>query len=546
MLKGRQGYDWLLGGLGADTIRGGPEDDLIVLRAGDIGVDENELIDGGTGQDILVLNGFTHSELHAVTLLGSSSGFLSDPRTGGTYYVAAVEQVRHAHLFTHVGPVEERAVSFVLVNPSRIAASSGHIVSFDREGQLLPLSIDGGASESTYSFTVPPLGRVTIEGSTPDPSTPGTAQLLVDHGLSGYIEAGAAAAEVELLDSFMVPVREDRAAGIHTGVAIISSTVPSRVKLTLHKPSGEEASTQNRGGVEIDLPAHGSRVVFVREIFGDLLGEADKFQGTMTVEGGIDRPQEGGSLAATGIQQLSTNGELFTFPVTPVGPLPAAQTLYFPVLVSGGEGVTSLVLVNPSPLDRAKGTLAFFDDAGQAWSIAVNELSATGSVPYDIGPLGSALFTVPGGGPLQLGSARAETTEGRVGGVLGLASPTFGTEVAGPSGAFERLIAPVQRNRASGLNVEVALSSVQSVLNLELVLRDTRGTEVEEGSARLRLPANGSTRRLLDDLFPNADTDNFEGSVSVIAEGGMLAAHVMQVGGGSAGRAMMPVARLDP
>ena len=201
VLKGEQGYDWLLGGLGADTIRGGPEDDLIVLRAGDIGVEGNEMIDGGAGQDILVHNGFTHSELR--TLPGSSGGFLSDPRTGGTYHVAAIEQVRHAHLFTHVGPAEGRAVSFVLVNPWRTAASCGHITFLDGEGQLLPLSIGGASPQPTYSFTAPPLGRMTIESSVPDPSTLGTAQLLVDQGLSGFIQAGAAVAEVGLLDSFM-------------------------------------------------------------------------------------------------------------------------------------------------------------------------------------------------------------------------------------------------------------------------------------------------------------------------------------------------------
>jgi hypothetical protein len=189
--------------------------------------------------------------------------------------------------------------------------------------------------------------------------------------------------------------------------------------------------------------------------------------------------------------------------------------------------------------------LTFFDQAGQSRAVSVNGLSAAASIPYDIGPLGSAVFTTSAGGPLQMGSARTATTEGVVGAVLRLASPTAGTVGAEPSSVFTGFIAPVHSNRATGLNTQMALSSTQFPLTATLVLRDDRGAEVQGGTAQLQLPANGQTRRTLDQLFPNVDTDNFQGTVSVTANGGTVAADVTQIGGDPGGLAVMPVAPLQ-
>ena len=552
VLSGGPGDDWLLGGLGADTVRGGAEDDLIVLRAGDVGSGENEFIDGGADHDILILNGFTHSVLPARSAPGPGDNFLSDPVTGGTYRLAGIEQVQHTHLFTQLGTGEDRGASFVFVNPSTTAVSAGRLAFFDADGAALSLSIAGDAAQPHFAFTAPPLGRVAFDASAPEQSVQGATQLLADRPLSGIVRTSpadlgpAGVGEASLLGNFIVPVLEDPATGLSTGVVIISSTVASRIKLTLHKPNGEEVTTQSQGGVEIDMPPHGRRVVFVRDIFRGLLANAGDFQGTMTVEGGIDRPQDGGSLAAIGIQQGAGSGEFATFPVIPVGPLPATRTLHFATFPTGGDYLSSIVLVNPSPTDRAKGTVAFFDEIGQNWPVAVNGLSPAVTTSYDIGPLGSVVFTTSAGGPLRVGSARAQSAEGVAGAVLRLASPTEGTVNTGPSGVFKGFIAAVQRNRATGLNTQVALRSTQSALSLALALRDAGGVEVREGSAQLQLPANGRTSRTLDELFPNADIDNFQGTLTVTAEGGTVAADVMQVGGASGGRTVMPVAPLQP
>ena len=264
------------------------------------------------------------------------------------------------------------------------------------------------------------------------------------------------------------------------------------------------------------------------------------------MEGGIDRPQDGGSLAATGMRRGAGARTFATFPVIPVGPLPTTTTLHFASFSAGGGSRSSIVLVNPSAGERAKGTLAFFDEMGQEWRVAVNQRSAAAAVPYDIGPLGSAVFTTSDQGPLRVGAARAQTAEGVVGAVVGMASAMAGNLNAGPSGVFESFIAQVRSNRATGLNTQVVMSSTVSALRLELVLRDPGGVEVGGGSAKLELPANGTARRTLDELFPNADTENFQGTLTVTANGGTVAADVIQVGSDSDDRTVMAVVPLQP
>jgi hypothetical protein len=62
--------------------------------------------------------------------------------------------------------------------------------------------------------------------------------------------------------------------------------------------------------------------------------------------------------------------------------------------------------------------------------------------------------------------------------------------------------------------------------------------------AQLPLPANGQIVRTINALFPGANTDNFRGTLTVRAEGGPVAASVLDVGGDPAATAVMPVVPL--
>jgi hypothetical protein len=143
-----------------------------------------------------------------------------------------------------------------------------------------------------------------------------------------------------------------------------------------------------------------------------------------------------------------------------------------------------------------------------------------------------------------VGSARAETAEGVVGAVLHLETPTAGSVSTGPSGVFAGFIAPAERNRATGVNTQVALSSTEAPLTLTLVLRDVGGGDLSGGRVQLQLPAKGQMTRTIDVLFPDADTNDFQGTLTVTADGGTVAADVIQVGGDPGARAVMPTAPL--
>ncbi|MGH9383106.1 MAG: calcium-binding protein [Vicinamibacterales bacterium] len=546
VLSGGPGEDFVLGGLGADSVRAGSEDDLIVIRAGDIGRGETEFIDGGAGHDTLILIGFSRIDpLESTPGPVGGDRSLSDPLTGGTYRLVGVEQLQHAHLFTNVGSTETVPASFAFVNPSSQAAVSARAIFFNSDGAPLAQSLS--AARENTAFSVPPLGRVTLEATGAAQPGRGAALVVADGPLSGLVQTALpdlgplTAGEAALVDNLIVPVLKENATGADTGVAIFASTTATNVKLTLRRPTGEEVSTPSQGGAEIEIPANGHRVVFVRDLFPWVDGD---FRGVLTVEGGIDRPQDGGPMAATGLQREANTGAITTFPVIRVSPLPEAATLRFATFSAGGDHRSSITLVNPSPVDRARGAVTFFDQDGRNRALSVNGLNAAETVSYEVPPLGTVAFTTTASGPVRTGSARVIMSDGVVGAVLHVASATAGTFRAAPSGVFDRFVTPIRRSRAGGIDSHMALSAGDSPLTLTLVLHDSRGGEVPGGRAELQLAPNGSVIRTIDALFPNVDTNDFQGTLVVTANGGVAAATMTATSAKAGTSTVLPLAPL--
>ena len=374
----------------------------------------------------------------------------------------------------------------------------------------------------------------------PEGVVSGAVQVLVDQPLAGITQAAfpgsgvAAVGESRLGDRFVMPLVEDEAAGLSTGVAIFNGDLDG-VRLIMYGPGGadDEIAIEHIG-----VPAGGHRVVFVRELFPGF----STFQGTLTVEAGFARAQEKGQLAAIGLQRGPNPNQLTTLPMILVGPS-APETLHFARFVSGGDTASALFLINPSPAARATGTLTFFGENGDGWSVAVNGLSPAASVPVDLPPLGSAVFATAAEGGLEVGSARVTITEGVIGGVLRYASST-GTVTVGSSSASTSLVSPVTRDAETRVNTEATFSSTGSAVTLTLELRDASGTRIPGGTAQLRLPANGHVTGTIDALFPDADTNSFLGVLTARSEGGTVAATVVQIGSDPAAIAAMPVTPL--
>ncbi len=88
-LNGGSGQDTLIGGLGTDKILGEGDDDVFFIRAGDVPAGETEVLNGGSGSDLVVFN-FDPGELPPRNF------GVTDPQTGGHYQVIDVERVEIA------------------------------------------------------------------------------------------------------------------------------------------------------------------------------------------------------------------------------------------------------------------------------------------------------------------------------------------------------------------------------------------------------------------------------------------------------------------
>jgi hypothetical protein len=78
------------------------------------------------------------------------------------------------------------------------------------------------------------------------------------------------------------------------------------------------------------------------------------------------------------------------------------------------------------------------------------------------------------------------------------------------------------------VTTRVSLSSAGSPLTLRLTLRNADGTTVAGNPVEIRLPQNGHATRAIEQLFPSVAA-TFEGTLTVIADGGAVAATVVEV-----------------
>jgi Ca2+-binding RTX toxin-like protein len=550
ILDGGAGDDLLVGGRGLDRMLGGSGNDVILLRSGDVGKDEQEFVDGGPGADTLVLNGFFKIDVPELAAGPAPRSFvLTDPLTGGVYHVLNVEEILYSHLFTPVSAGAQTTTSFLFVNPST-KASASRIAFYAEDGSALSLSVGGAPAAPTFTFSVPPMGTLELEASAPGDVVRGSAQVLSSQPLGGSIQGPISSlgiarhGEAKLTDYFAIPVIEDRTANLSTGVAIFNGDLDG-VKLSLFSPPEVDGPQQ-----VVNIPGSGHRVLFVRDVFPDL---GDSFRGTLVLEPGHARSHENSQLAAMGIQ--SGSGQFTTFSGALIrGP----QTVTFPGFTSGGNTPSTLFLP-----PTVTGTLDFFDESGRPWAVSINGAPAAASVPVTNGGIGTppapgtpapaanapipangtGAFTPPATGALQTGSVRVtianENAEFAI--FATLRSPRARGFSVEPSGALTGFVAPIFRNTPNNRTSEIAVASTGSAVNLTLELRDSSGSLPPGGTAQLSLPANGQIVRTIDALFPGANTTNFRGSVAVRAQGGAVAARVLDINGNPAVISAAPI-----
>jgi hypothetical protein len=206
----------------------------------------------------------------------------------------------------------------------------------------------------------------------------------------------------------------------------------------------------------------------------------------------------------------------------------------FAGFASGGNTPSTLFL-NPA----LGGSLEFFDENGAPWAVSVNGSPAAASIPFSAG---TGVFQASAEGPLRTGSVRVTNVDATTsGGIHRLVRAGGTVATAGPNPELAAFVAPVFRSVQNSRTTEVALASTGSAVKLALELRDSTGSAVPGGGAQLALQANGQIVQTIDALFPGANTGNFRGTLTVRAEGGPVAATVLDTGGDAAAIAVMPV-----
>ena len=524
-----------------------------VFRSTDLGNTWSPANSGLTnlGIRILVIDPATHATLYAGT--GGSGVFRStdrganwsalnsgltnfnvyslaiDPTDPSTLYVGTFGagvwrmQLQCALRFSQFGKGLGLASDIVLTNPSASATISGTVAAADDSG--LPLSIPFGGIAGNQ-FSIPPRGALTLSTASSGELVIGSAVLTTDSKLGGLVRftipgigtAGVAAGEPT--SRFIAPVRRVPT-GLNTGVALYSPEVHAlTLDLSLRDRQGQELAGGRR--MIENFPARGHMARFINELFPE--ANADNFEGTLVVKTSV------GQIVAAVLEFGAEPGEFTALPVTPLTTLGTSSKLSF-AQFGNGQGLTSdTVLVNPRAEASVSGTLTFFNEEGQPLPVGLVGSGQQSSVPFSIPPLAEVTISTDGLGPLAVGSARA-TADGPLAGVVRYHISGVGTAGVGESRAFSAVVIPV-RETTTGIRSAIALQNTgDAAVSVTLTLRDASGALVPAGISSINsLPARGHHARFLEELFPEAQIQDFRGTIWVEVTGGTVAATAFEIG----------------
>ena len=185
-----------------------------------------------------------------------------------------------------------------------------------------------------------------------------------------------------------------------------------------------------------------------------------------------------------------------------------------------GAGITSdIVVVNLSVSNRVQGTVHLFDPDG-------NELDAAsvvaGGTAFDLAPRGSRTFSSNGTSPdVTTGSAVVESN-GAVSAVIRFELTGTGVAGVGSAPSLSKAIAPVRRQGALSTGVAFRNTSPTPIA-VNLTLKDENGESVANGETSVDLAINGRSASFIHELFPQALTTNFRGTLCLETEMGTFA-----------------------
>ena len=227
-----------------------------------------------------------------------------------------------------------------------------------------------------------------------------------------------------------------------------------------------------------------------------------------------------------------------------------ASNLYFAQFGDGQGFSSEVVLFNPSSVAGIRGTVIFRDGPGNTvdptsiLAPAASLLGAESGTDFDLAPLGSVTFTTTGTSTTLISGSAEVVSDGDIAGVIRFRSPGVGIAGVGSSRVASSLIAPVRRKGALSTGVAIR-NTLQSEVVVDLSLKQEDGVEIADGSAQLTIPSQGHEASFLEELFPDADTQDFQGTICVRTSNGRLAVVAIELGSEAGEFTTLPVTVLD-
>lgn len=217
---------------------------------------------------------------------------------------------------------------------------------------------------------------------------------------------------------------------------------------------------------------------------------------------------------------------------------PADNSLLFPQFGDGGGLQSELVLTNTTA-SEATCRAEFRDGDGNALAISLSQVPPGTQTPagpvttvdFTMPPYATVTIATPGiSGSIAVGSV-VVLSDRLVGGIVRFTIAGAGIAGVGSSPPLAQFVVPVRRTANiinSGLSIRNAESST---VQLQLTLVDAGGTTAPNGTRTISdFPPSGQLSKFIDELFPDALTDDFEGSVRVEVTGGKVSAVALELG----------------
>ena len=203
-----------------------------------------------------------------------------------------------------------------------------------------------------------------------------------------------------------------------------------------------------------------------------------------------------------------------------------------------GQGFTSDVVVyNPSLTDTATGSVTVWDALGNELGNSsligrVNGVTHQGATDFNFSlpPLAATTISSGGIGDVVVGSATV-SADSPVAGVIRFHIAGIGIAGVGPAEPTSRaVVAPVRRQGNLSTGVAIRNASREEI-SVHLTLRDDGQVIRFGGITDLTIPAQGQVAKFIQELFPELDTANFQGTLLIDPAGrGKVAVVALELG----------------